>query len=373
MKKTRIAVGLSGGVDSSVAAKLLLDQGHEVVGIFMRNWEDDSPECTAPRDALDAERVAKKLKIPFHEVNFSKEYWHDVFAYFLREHKAGRTPNPDILCNKFIKFGSLLDKAKELGADFLATGHYARKTTKSSLNSRNPEFELRIPEDKNKDQTYFLHALNQEQLASSIFPLENLKKSEVRRIAREADFPTAEKKDSTGICFIGERNYRQFLQKFLKKRPGKIIEAASGKVLGEHVGVNFYTIGQRRDLKIGGVKNFSEAPWFVVGKNQKRNELIVSQDEKKLLATELMATNVSWISGSAPAKNFKCGARIRYRSEIVPCTISCHPEECNEEGSSKDSSPAVRVQFKTPVRAITPGQSVVFYDHDVCLGGGEIQ
>jgi len=356
MKKNRIVVGLSGGVDSSVAAKFLVDQGHEVIGVFMKNWEEDGPECTAPRDVLDAEKVAKKLKIPFYNVNFSKIYFQEVFEYFLSETRAGRTPNPDILCNKFVKFGVFWEKAKELGAEFIATGHYAKK----NWNEHAKKWELYIPEDKEKDQTYFLHALNQMQLSCVIFPLENLKKKEVRRIAKEAGFQTAEKKDSTGICFIGERNYSQFLQKFLKKSPGNIIHEETGKVVGKHIGTNFYTLGQRRELGVGGVKGMREAPWFIIRKERKTNELFISQDEKKLLATKLVATNLNWIAGEPPSKKFNCGARIRYRSEIVSCEVTLKKEEAF-------------VNFLTPVRAITPGQSVVFYDGKVCLGGGEIQ
>ncbi|MCF7905682.1 tRNA 2-thiouridine(34) synthase MnmA [Candidatus Gracilibacteria bacterium] len=354
--KYRIAVGLSGGVDSSVAAKLLVDQGYEVIGIFMRNWEDDSPQCTAPRDALDAERVAKKLGIPFHEVNFAKEYWNEVFEYFLEENKRGRTPNPDILCNVYIKFGALLEKAKELGCELLATGHYAKKY----WNEETHQWELHIPADRTKDQTYFLHALSQAQLASALFPLEDLEKHDVRRIAQETGFANAEKKDSTGICFIGERNYSEFLQKFIKKSPGNITEADTRKVLGEHMGLSFYTIGQRKELGIGGVKDFPDAPWFVVEKNFQSNELVVSQKEDKLLADSLSAENLTWISGKSPAEKFECGARIRYRSDVVPCTVTLQ----------KDTA---QVTFKEPVRAITPGQSIVFYNGDVCVGGGEIQ
>jgi len=353
--KKRVAIGLSGGVDSSVSAKILVEQGFDVLGIFMRNWEESSPECTAPRDALDAKRTAEKLGIEFHEVNFSKEYWHDVFEYFLEENKKGRTPNPDILCNVFIKFGVLLEKAKELGAEFLATGHYAKK----NWNEETKKWELCIPADTEKDQTYFLHGLNQTQLSQALFPLENLEKNEVRNKAQKEKFQNAQKKDSTGICFIGERNYSQFLQKFLKKNTGNIIESDTKKILGTHIGLSFYTIGQRKELGIGGVKNFPDAPWFVIEKNFKTNELLVSQNEKKLLATELTATRLHWISEIPPASPLECGARIRYRSNIVPCTVKIKKE-------------TAFVKFSKPVRAITPGQSIVFYKDEICLGGGEI-
>lgn len=380
MKKQKVVVGLSGGVDSSVAAKLLVDQGYDVIGVFMKNWDENGPECTAPQDAAEAEKVAKKIGIPFHSVNFAKEYWNDVFEYFLNENREGRTPNPDILCNKYIKFGAFLAEAEKLGADFIATGHYAKKVEK------NKKFELCIPADKDKDQTYFLHAISQDQLAKALFPLQDLQKSEVREIARESGFVTADKKDSTGICFIGERNYYEFLQKYLKKEPGDFVDADSGKVVGTHSGLSFYTIGQRKNLQIGGVRGFEEKPWFVIEKNFKENQIIVSQDESKLDGDELTAHRLTWISGNAPSENFECEARIRYRSDKVPCRVSfpsscCHSQldwesSCTTSkktpGSPIKPGMTIQVVFKNPVRAISPGQSVVFYDGDVCLGGGEI-
>ncbi|MCF7846615.1 MAG: tRNA 2-thiouridine(34) synthase MnmA [Candidatus Gracilibacteria bacterium] len=349
----RVVVGLSGGVDSAVAAWLLKKQGHEVIGAFMRNWKSTDPECTAPEDLAEAERVAEKLEIPLETVDFSDVYWQEVFEYFLEENRAGRTPNPDILCNSRVKFGPFLEWAQKKGADKIATGHYAQ------VEEVNGKFELKIPTDRGKDQTYFLHRLNQTQLGMTLFPLAEMKKNEVRKIARQAQLTNAERKDSTGICFIGERNYSEFLQKYLKKSPGKIIEKTSGKVLGEHQGLAFYTLGQRRELHIGGVKDFAEAPWFVVEKDFGRNELVVSQDESFLMEKNLKAKKMHWIAGDPPSEKFEALGKIRYRDQGTPCTVRVEGEE-------------ISVEFKTPVRAITPGQSLVLYDQDVCLGGGEI-
>ncbi len=354
MKKNRVVVGLSGGVDSAVSAKLLLDQRYEVIGVFLKNWEEDE-NCPAAVDALDARNVAKKLDIPFYTFNFSKEYWDQVFAYFLSENKKGRTPNPDILCNKFIKFGSFLEKAKELKADFIATGHYAKKF----LNPETKKYELHVPIDKEKDQTYFLYALSQDQLAKALFPLTELTKSEVRKLAKKYGFENAGKKDSTGICFIGERNYSEFLQKYLDKKPGKIV-TPEGEVVGDHIGLSFYTIGQRRELRIGGVRGAEEAPWFVIGKDKKKNELIVNQDEKLLFCGCLQADDLSWISGEAPGSEIFCEARIRYRQTSQSCLVRL------------DRKNKANVYFSTPQRAVTPGQSVVFYQGENCLGGGII-
>ncbi len=349
----KIVVGLSGGVDSAVAAKLLVDQGHEVVGVFMRNWEEGGPECTALEDAVEAEKVAQKLGIEFHMVNFSKEYWNHVFDYFIKENKAGRTPNPDILCNKFVKFDTFLKEAKKLKADKIAMGHYADISKKGDL------FQLEIPADIEKDQTYFLHALNQEQLSQSLFPLAEFKKEEVREVARKAGFLNAERKDSTGICFIGERNYSEFLQKYVQKSPGKIRDFHSQKIIGNHIGLSFYTIGQRKELGIGGVRGFDEAPWFVIEKDGKTNELLVSQDESLLESVHLEAKNFNWIAGAPPSEKFTALGKIRYRDKGEMCDVIVEKE-------------IVKVNFHNPVRAITPGQSVVLYDNDVCLGGGEI-
>jgi tRNA-specific 2-thiouridylase len=357
MTKTKVAIGLSGGVDSAVAAQLLVDQGYDVTGVFMRNWEDGTKECTAMQDAIDAEKVAKHIGIPFVPVNFSKEYWDHVFEYFLAENKAGRTPNPDILCNKFIKFDAFLNKCLELGMEKIATGHYAKIR---SIGSNPTEYQLCIPKDTNKDQTYFLHQLNQFQLSKTIFPLADLTKPELREMAQKMDLPNADRKDSTGICFIGERNYFEFLQKYIKKSPGDMIEKDSGKKVGTHSGLSFYTIGQRKNLHIGGVQGFEEAPWFVVEKDFERNVIVVSQDEKYLLATELMTNDFHWIAGNASEEEFECLGKVRYRDPGTPCVV-----KLKNEG-------AVQVVFKSLVRGIAPGQSVVLYEGEVCLGGGEI-
>lgn len=356
LSKRTVVVGLSGGVDSSLAAKLLTDQGHNVIGIFLKNWEDGSEQCSVAEDLRDAESVAEKLEIPFHTCNFSKEYWDDVFQYFLKENQAGRTPNPDILCNKYIKFGVFLKKAKELGADFIATGHYAKKV----FNQHSDQFELHVPADKNKDQTYFLHALTQEQLSRSLFPLADLQKTQVRTLAEEFGFSNFQKKDSTGICFIGKRNYSEFLQQYISKKPGNIV-TADGQAVGKHIGLSFYTIGQRKELGIGGIQGFPEKPWFVVRKDMEQNELMVGQDEELLLVDKLVAQKLTWIGTLPFQKSFKCQAKIRYRQKAVDCTVHVIAEN------------RVEVIFKSAQRAVTSGQSVVFYVGEVCLGGGEIE
>ncbi len=356
MTKRRVIVGLSGGVDSSVSAKLLLDQGYETIGVFLKNWDEKDKNCMAAEDVADARNVAAKLNIPFYVFDFSQEYRKHVFQYFLEENKAGRTPNPDILCNKFIKFGVFLEQTKKLGADFIATGHYARKV----FNENTEQFELHIPVDKNKDQTYFLHALTQQQLEKSLFPLAKFTKPEVRKLAKEYGFKNAEKKDSTGICFIGKRPYSEFLQQYLAKKPGEII-TQKRQIIGKHIGLSFYTIGQRKELGVGGVKDYRDAPWFVVEKRFKTNELMVSQDENLLLSTFLLATNLTWTCGRIPKEKFFCEARIRYRQGSQSCAVK------------QISSDEVEVKFKTPQRAVTPGQSVVFYQGAVCLGGGVIK
>jgi tRNA-specific 2-thiouridylase len=351
--RMKIVVGISGGVDSAVAAKLLVDAGHDVIGVFMRNWEENSPDCTAPEDAVEAEKVCAKLGIPFEQVNFTREYWDHVFEYFLEENRAGRTPNPDILCNKFVKFDAFLTPREKVGCrkkSPLDTTRGSRKWRENlSCSSRST---------REKDQTYFLHALDQEQLGSTLFPLAELKKSEIRKIARDAGFANAERKDSTGICFIGERNYFEFLEKFLKKTPGDIVTTAGEKV-GEHAGLSFYTLGQRRNLHVGGVRNYAEAPWFVVRKDAEKNELVISQDESELLATKLRAKKMNWIAGAPPAEKFEAIGKIRYRDAGTACEVVVKNDE-------------IAVKFTSPVRAITPGQSVVLYDKKTCLGGGEI-
>ena len=373
-KNERVVVGLSGGVDSSVAAKILLNKGYDVVGVFLKNWEDGSKHCRTAEDMRDAEAVAQKLGIPFHTYNFSKQYWEEVFEYFIRENKAGRTPNPDILCNKYIKFGVFLDKARELGADFIATGHYAKKV----LNNASNKYELHIPEDKEKDQTYFLHALTQNQLSKALFPLENIQKNQVRAVAEECGFLNAKKKDSTGICFIGERNYSEFLQKYVSKNQGDII-TPDGHVIGKHIGLSFYTIGQRRELGIGGVVGAKEKPWFVIEKDFKSNKLVVSQDEELLLKNELVATDLTWIAGAPPAEVFECQVRIRYRQGLATGKVSlmCNSPNQGLKISDQrvkfdDKSWFAMVQFDKSQRAVAPGQSVVFYEGDTCLGGGVI-
>lgn len=381
---SRVVVGLSGGVDSSVTAKLLVDQGYDVIGVFMKNWDDqDDPHCPAAVDAMDARKVADKLNIPFYSFNFAKEYWRDVFNYFLEQHKLFRTPNPDILCNQFIKFKVFLEAAEKLGADFIATGHYS----KNEFNKSTGLFELQVPADANKDQTYFLYTLGQTQLAKTLFPLANIPKPEIRKIAAKAGLHIAKKKDSTGICFVGERDHMEFLKKYLKQAPGDII-TEKGDVIGQHIGLSFYTIGQRKNLNIGGVKSYSEAPWFVLAKDPDKNQIIVCQndDNPRLFQTELKANQLSWVSGNFPSdsiesiesrlegKEFKCTAKIRYRQDFQACTVFPESGLCQTQQNPQVRTQSVRVVFAEPQRAVTPGQSIVFYDADmkVCLGGGEI-
>ncbi len=357
MKPTRVVVGISGGVDSSVAALLLLEQGHDVHGVFMKNWEEsfEPGYCAAADDLEDAKDVCATLGIPLHQVNFSADYRDRVFAYFLDEHRKGRTPNPDILCNQEIKFKSFLDYALNLGADHIATGHYARRQERNGLQ------ELLKGLDAGKDQSYFLHTLNQHQLARTLFPVGDLPKSRVRELAWAAGLVTSHKKDSTGICFIGERDFRAFLEKFLPTQPGPM-RTPEGETVGEHLGLMFYTIGQRQGLGIGGRSGDSGQPWFVAHKELATNTLIVVQggDHPRLFCRGLRATHLHWIAGRFPAAPLRCHAKTRYRQPDQPCTIlSLDPGNCE-------------VVFDTPQRAIAPGQSVVFYDHDRCLGGGLI-
>lgn len=363
--ETRVIVGLSGGVDSSVAALRLLEAGYQVEGLFMKNWEgDDNDEyCAAKADMLDALSVADKLGIEFHFVNFAQAYWDRVFAHFLDEYRAGRTPNPDILCNREIKFRAFLDHAKTLGADFIATGHYARVT--HTTHRESSQTQLLKGLDANKDQSYFLHALDQEQLASALFPIGEMEKSEVRRMAGNAGFKTAEKKDSTGICFIGERRFSDFLKTYLPAQPGDIV-TVDGTIVGQHHGLMYHTIGQRQGLGIGGLRDQGDQPWYVVAKNLVDNTLIVAQgkDHPALFAPALIAGQIQWINdpltdfGSYP---LRLTAKIRYRQPDQACTITPLPND------------QLRVQFDQPQRAITPGQSVVFYHEDVCLGGAVIE
>jgi tRNA-uridine 2-sulfurtransferase len=349
----KIVVGMSGGVDSSVAALLLKRAGHDVIGLFMKNWEDDDDDeyCSTREDLVDAAAAADVIGIELEAVNFAAEYKDRVFAEFLREYAAGRTPNPDVLCNAEIKFRAFLDHAMRLGAAQIATGHYAR------VESSDDTFRLLKGKDKAKDQSYFLHRLSQEQLARVVFPLGELEKTEVRRIAREAGLPNHAKRDSTGICFIGERPFREFLNRYLPKQPGAI-RTPEGRTLGEHVGLAFYTIGQRKGIGIGGP---GEA-WYVAQKNLPANELIVVQghDHPLLLRKSLKAADASWVRGVPPASHSSHTAKTRYRQADASCTVSA------VSGDEMD------VEFASPQWAVTPGQSVVLYDRDVCLGGGVI-
>ena len=355
-KPEKIVIGLSGGVDSSVAALLLKQQGLQLQGIFMKNWEEDDDEfCSAAEDLDDAEKVANLLDIPLLTRNFSSEYWEKVFQYFLEEYKKGRTPNPDILCNKEIKFKTFLEHATELGADHIATGHYAR------CEYRNNKFRLLKALDTNKDQTYFLHQLNQYQLSKSLFPLGTLTKPQVRSLAEEAGFANFAKKDSTGICFIGERKFKTFLSQYLPAQPGEI-RTTDGEVIGQHDGLMYYTLGQRQGLGIGGSKQGDGQPWYVVSKNLDDNTLVVAQghDHPSLFSNTLNATNVHWIADQPDMPSFQCHAKTRYRQNDQSCTIV------------ELSSQTCTVHFDQPQRAVTPGQSVVFYSGDECLGGGII-
>jgi len=352
-KDIRVVVGMSGGVDSSVAAYLLKEEGYDVIGIFMKNW-DDTDEfgvCTATQDFEDVIRVCNQIGIPYYAVNFEKEYWDKVFTYFLDEYRAGRTPNPDVMCNKEIKFKAFLDHALKLGADYLATGHYAQVIYEDG------EYKMLRGKDEGKDQTYFLNQLTQEQLSKVMFPLGHLTKKEVREIAEKAGLATAKKKDSTGICFIGERNFKEFLSQYLPAKPGRM-ETLAGEYKGKHDGLMYYTIGQRHGLGIGGAGD----PWFVIGKDLKRNVLYVGQgfDHEALYSDEILATNISWTSNREKPERFHCTAKFRYRQPDHGVTVELL------EGKR------ARVIFDKPIRAVTPGQAVVFYDGDECLGGGTI-
>jgi tRNA-specific 2-thiouridylase len=362
----KILIGMSGGVDSSVAALLLKEAGYDVEGVFMKNWEQDDTDtfCPASQDMADAQDVCDKLQIELHRVNFADEYWERVFKIFLEEYRAGRTPNPDILCNKEIKFKAFLNYAKQRGADKIATGHYARCA------ERDGKFFLLKGLDNNKDQSYFLHALSQEQLAHSLFPIGEMKKEKVREIAKKAGFENHKKKDSTGICFIGEKKFKQFLNEYLPAQPGEMV-IPEGKIIGKHDGLMFYTLGQRQGLKIGGMKNATEEPWYVVAKDVEKNRLVVAQGEHPLLfSNELTAKKIHWISGEPSM--LKIAAKTRYRQADQSCIIektTVRPEEAAQQPSRRDN---IKVIFDKPQRAVTPGQSVVFYQEDICLGGGVI-
>ena len=371
MARERIVVGLSGGVDSAVTAYLLKQQGHEVVGIFMKNWEDDddSEYCSSNVDFVDAAAVADVIGIEIEHVNFAAEYKDRVFAEFLREYQAGRTPNPDILCNAEIKFKSFLDHAVRLGAEKVATGHYARVR----LNGATDRYELLKGLDSSKDQSYFLHRLNQGQLSRTLFPLGELHKTEVRRIATEIGLPNATKKDSTGICFIGERPFREFLNRYIAKEPGPVRDPR-GRVLAQHVGLSFYTIGQRQGLGIGGVKSGNDAsvhlPWYVARKDMEKNTLWVVQghDHAWLQYRSLRAEDASWVSGQPPLAG-ALGAKSRYRQADAPTVLSYGADA---EGADGAEVGAFNLQFPDAQWAVTPGQSAVVYNGEVCLGGGVI-
>ena len=363
MGKQRVVVGLSGGVDSSVTAWLLKQQGYEVVGIFMKNWEDDddSEYCSSNVDFVDAAAVADVVGIEIEHVNFAAEYKDRVFAEFLREYQAGRTPNPDVLCNAEIKFKAFLDHAMRLGAEKIATGHYAR------VRERDGRFELLKGLDPAKDQSYFLHRLTQAQLARTLFPVGELHKTEVRRLATEIGLPNAKKKDSTGICFIGERPFRDFLNRYIAKEPGPIKDER-GRVLGQHQGLSFYTLGQRQGLGIGGLKEKGaprgggeHAPWFVARKDMEHNTLWVVQghDHPWLLSHMLKADDASWTAGHAPAPG-AYASKTRYRQLDAPCALAA------------GANGAFALEFGAPQWAVTPGQSAVLYDGEICLGGGVI-
>ena len=356
MSGRRVIVGLSGGVDSSVAALRLLQQGYDVEGLFMKNWEedDDADYCAAAEDLADAKAVADRLGIRLHTVNFATEYWDRVFAYFLDEYRAGRTPNPDVLCNREIKFKAFLDHALDLGADYIATGHYA--AVRCGANG----CELHQAHDRDKDQTYFLYMLGQHALRHALFPLHDIDKGEVRELAAEAGFPNHKKKDSTGICFIGERRFRDFLSRYLPASPGEI-QTLEGKVIGRHQGLMYYTIGQRQGLGIGGVANAPDEPWFVTGKDLDNNVLRVTQghDHPALLRRELEADQLHWVNRAPGSEPIRCEARCRHRQPLQPCTALVRDNR-------------LHVSFDQPQRALTPGQSVVLYQGTNCLGGGII-
>ncbi len=364
--KKRVVLGLSGGVDSAVAAHLLKEQGYEVIAVFMRNWDsqlnndilgnptNDQPICPQEQDYNDAKAVAEQLGIEIHRVDFIKEYWDHVFSYFLDEYRKGRTPNPDILCNKHIKFKAFLEYAKRFDADFIATGHYARVE-----HNFGQESVMLKGIDNNKDQTYFLCQLNQKQLQATLFPLGEIEKSKVRQIAKDLDLVVASKKDSTGICFIGERDFKEFLQNYIPAKEGDMVDIETGKVIARHSGIMYYTIGQRKGLSIGGPGD----AWFVVGKDYEKNVLYICQGDQNdwLLTTGAIISDVNWVSENKPIKDYECNAKFRYRQSDNPVIINFINET------------TIEVKFVNPVKAVTPGQAAVFYDGDICLGGGTIE
>lgn len=360
-EQTRVIVGMSGGVDSSVSAFLLQEQGYQVEGLFMKNWEEDDTDeyCAAAQDLVDAQAICDKLGIKLHTINFATEYWDNVFEYFLAEYKAGRTPNPDIMCNKEIKFKAFLEFAcEDLGADYIATGHYVQREFRDS------SWKMIRGLDNNKDQSYFLYTLNEAQLAQTLFPVGHIEKPAVRAIAEKAGLITHNKKDSTGICFIGERKFKDFLAQYLPAKPG-IIESAEGIEVGQHDGLMYHTLGQRKGLRIGGLANAGEEPWYVVEKDLLRNVLIVGQghNHPRLFSKGLIANQLHWVDRHDLADSIKCTVKTRYRQEDVACTVT--PIENSETGE-------YQIDFDEQQSSVTPGQSVVFYQGDVCLGGGII-
>jgi tRNA-specific 2-thiouridylase len=364
-KGKRVVIGMSGGVDSSVAALLLKQQGYEVIGIFMKNWDDTDEfgHCTAEDDAEDVRRVCEQIDIPYYTVNFEKQYYDKVFTYFLEEYKRGRTPNPDVMCNREIKFGDFLRKAEELNADYLATGHYARIERLEDGTTK-----LLRGVDSNKDQTYFLNALNQQQLAKAMFPIGHLPKPEVRKIAEAAGLYTAKKKDSTGVCFIGERNFKQFLSQYLPAMPGNMVDIASGEIKGRHDGLMYYTLGQRQGLGIGGSGNGE--PWFVADKDLQSNTLYVVQGDvhHSLYSESLLATDMNWI---LPQEDLR--TREDSEANIIHCTAKFRYRQPDQQVTVKKlGNGEALITFAQHQKAITPGQAVVLYDGEVCLGGGII-
>lgn len=366
--KKKVMIGLSGGVDSAVAAYLLIQQGYEVAGGFMRNWDSqvnndvlgnptiNDDVCPQEKDYQDAKKVADKLGIPLYRIDFIKEYWDYVFSYFLDEYKKGRTPNPDIFCNKYIKFETFRKFAFDNGFDMIAMGHYAKKIEKDGI------FYLEKSYDRNKDQTYFLSQINYEQLKDCLFPLGDIDKTEVRRIAHELDLVVADKKDSTGVCFIGERNFKQFLNNYLPSKKGNIVDVNSHKVVGHHDGVLYYTIGQRKGLGIGGIKGIDPKSWFVVAKDVKNNILYVSQgdDNEYLLSDRALISNINWINMPKPTNSMHVGCKFRYRQQDNFVTLKFIDDDI------------VELIYDEPIKSVTPGQAAVFYDGDVMLGGGII-
>lgn len=357
--KKKVIIGMSGGVDSSVSAFILQQQGYQVEGLFMKNWEedDDTDYCTAAADLADAQAVCDKLGIKLHKINFAAEYWDNVFEHFLAEYKAGRTPNPDILCNKEIKFKAFLEYAAEdLGADYIATGHYVRRR------DHNGKAQLLRGLDPNKDQSYFLYTLSESQVAQSLFPVGDIEKPVVRAIAEDLGLVTAKKKDSTGICFIGERKFKDFLARYLPAQPGDI-KTTEGEVIGRHEGLMYHTLGQRKGLGIGGVKGKAENAWYVVEKDLTNNVLVVAQglDNSALLSSGLIAQQLHWVDRQPIREPLRCTVKTRYRQTDIPCQII----PLNDD--------SIEVRFDEPQIAVTPGQSAVFYQGEICLGGGIIE